>query len=468
MTEPPWSAGARKRIDGRSLVLVGIGIDQIRGFASAGGRVVGGISVVPSGSPATEHPEAFPVHTLSSTTRDILEHVVWAYAATIRDAGSEVAEFLDRADPEHTATVAGYLPVPHECLGGRAAWIVDSSVSLPLEGKVGPDTPLAGVVPVIPSVRLPEGPPGDWWDELCSELDAGRLVVQAAGVSGGGTGTYICTSPNEVPALTGGFVAPFIEGMAGNAMGVVDDEGITAVFPASRQLLRADPHGRPIYAGNVTGERWAQEERDAIGDDVRAVGQFLAAAGFFGPFGVDFIRRPDGRRLYHDLNPRMNGVVDSLSRLIDSEATVPLVSVVLSRPQWSSDEISALEDTVHGAATRSPLARLWLTSAVERPRTIASVPASGRWWVDPTKVTVSYAGGDTGSWGDDQLGPQGGAAQEGPGEGFHVAELQPTLPAGLELRPGDRLVLGNLYCDVAFAELTNESTGPALVDAFLA
>ncbi len=406
--------------------------------------------------------------TLTSTTRDILEHVVWAFAGTILQAGREVAEFLDRVDADHTATVASYLPLPHECLGGRVAWVVDSAISLPLECKAGADTPLAGVVPVIPSVRLPKGPPSDWWDELCSELDADRLVVQAAGISGGGTGTFVCMSPKEVPALAAGFVAPFVEGLAGNVMGVVDDEGTTAVFPASRQLLRTDPRGRPIYAGNVTGERWAQEERNAIGDDIRAVGRALAAIGFFGPFGVDFIRRPDGRRFYHDLNPRMNGVVDSLSRLIDSEASVPLVSVVLSRPRWGSAECSALEETVHDAAGRSPLARLWLTSTVDHPRVIASVPASGRWWVDPTKATVSFAGDGTGAWGGEQLGAKGGGGENDLEAGNHLTELQPTLPAGLELRHGDRLVLGNLYCDVAFAELTNETTAPALVDAFLA
>jgi len=468
MTEPAWSAGARARIAGRPLVLVGIGIDQIRGFVSAGGHVVGGISVLPSGSPAAEHREAFPVLTLTSTTRDILEHVVWAFAGTIRQAGTEVAEFLDRVDADHSATVAGYLPVPHECLGGRAAWIVDSAISLRLERKAGTDTPLAGVVPVMPSVRLPEAPPGDWWNELCAEMDADRLVVQAAGMSGGGTGTFVCASPKEVPALAAGFVAPFVEGLAGNAMGVVDDEGTTAAFPASRQLLRRDPLGRPIYAGNVTGERWAHEERDAIGDDIRAVGRALAAVGFFGPFGLDFIRRPDGQRLYHDLNPRMNGVVDSLSRLIDSEASVPLVSVVLSRPHWHGDERSTLEDAVHEAASRSPLARLWLTNTVEHPRIIASVPASGRWWVDPTTAIVSYAGDGSGAWGGAPLGAKGGGGENDPEAGIHLTELQPTLPAGLELRPGDRLVLGNLYCDVEFAERTNETIGPALVDAFLA
>jgi len=251
-------------------------------------------------------------------------------------------------------------------------------------------------------------------------------------------------------------------------MGVVDDEGTTVVFPASRQLLRADQRGRPIYAGNVTGEPWADEERDAIGDDVRAVGRALAATGFFGPFGVDFIRGRDGRRLYHDLNPRMNGVVDSLSRLIDCEATVPLVSVVLSRPQWSSDEVLTLEDALHGAAARSPLARLWLTTTVARPRAITSVPRAGRWWVDPTKATVSYAGDDTGVWGSKRGGATGDASEDNGGTGLHLTELQPTLSAGLELRHGDRLVLGNLYCDPAFAEVASEASGPALIDAFLA
>jgi len=465
MTEPAWSARARAKIAGRSLVVVGIGVDQMRGFASAGGHIIGAISVVPSGSPATEHRESFPTLAITSTTRDILEHVVWAYAEAIREAGPQVAEFLDRVDPDCAATVAGYLPVPHVCLGGRAAWIVDSAISLPLERKAGADTPLAGIVPVIPATRLPESPPHDWWDGLCAQLDADRLVVQAAGISGGGTGTYVCASPNEVPTLAQGFVSPYVEGLTANVTGVVDDEGTTMVFPASRQLLRADPQGHPIYAGNVTGERWADEERDAIGDDVRAVGRALAEIGFFGPFGVDFIRRPDGRRLYHDLNPRMNGVVDSLSRLIDRQTTVPLVPTLLSRPQWRFDEMSTLEQAVHGAAVRSPMARLWLTKTVALPRVIASVPRAGRWWVDPTRVTVSFAGENTEVWDIERLSAKGG---EGRGTGTQQTELQPTLLSGLELRHGDRLALGNPYCGPAFADVIGEAIGPALVDAFLA
>jgi hypothetical protein len=468
MTEPTWSVRARERIASRRLVLVGIGLDQIRGFASVGAQVIGGISVLPRGSPATDSSEPFPTLTLTSTTRDILEHVVWAYAQTIENAASEVAELLDEVDPQGTATVAGYLPVPHAGLGGRAAWIVDSATSLPLENKVGAATPLAGVVPVIPAPPMPAGRPQDWWDRVCTELDADRLVVQAAGPSGGGTGTFVCTSPTEVPALAKGFVSPFVEGLAGNVMGVVDESGTTVVFPASRQLIRIDEHGHPLYAGNVTGEPWAQDDRGDLGRDVRAIGAALAAIGFFGPFGVDFIRRADGQRQYHDLNPRMNGVADSLSRLVDRPSTVPLVSVLLSRPQWDPDEAISLEEEVHAAGARCPLARLWLTTTVTRPRVIRSVPQAGRWWVDPTEATVSPAGHAPGAWEDQWVtasdGAGGGAQEAGP----HPCELQPTLPPGLELQPGDRLVLGNLYCEPAFVDAMSESTGPALVDAFLA
>jgi hypothetical protein len=471
MTEPMWSARARARIAGRRLVLFGIGMDQIRGFASAGAHVIGGISVLPRGSPTTKASEPFPTLTLTSTTRDILEHVVWGFAQVVERAAPDVGGLLDRVDPEGTANVAGYLPVPHASLGGRAAWIVDSATSLPLERKVGAATALDGVVPVIPARSLPPGRPQEWWDRVCAELDADRLVVQAAGISGGGTGTFVCTSRDEVPVLAQGFVSPFVEGLAGNVMGVVDDTGTTVVFPASRQLIRMDDRRHPLYAGNVTGEPWAEDDREGLGDDVRAIGTALAEIGFFGPFGVDFIRRADGRRQYHDLNPRMNGVVDSLSRLVDRPSTVPLVSVLLSRPQWDPDEALNLEDEVHAAAARSPLARLWLTTTVSRPRVIRTVPRAGRWWIDATAATVTPVGDAPDvptAWGDQWAATTDRAGGDPQPAGPRPCELQPTLPPGFELHAGDRLALGNLYCDPAFVDEMSESTGPALVDAFLA
>lgn len=280
MTEPAWSRRARKRIEGQRVVVVGIGVDQMRGFVEAGANVVGAVAVLPAGGPAAVFDEAFPVLVLQGTSRDILAHVVGGYAAAIGRAESDVARFLDEVDPDRSAAVAGYLPIPHAVLNGRRPWTADSAISTVLEAKVGAATPLAATVRVIPTIPLPAGTAHDWWPRVCEQFDADRLVVQVAGLSGGGTGTFVCDGPAAVPVGIHGFVSPFVDGLPANVMGVVDDTGATIVLPASRQLLRSDDRGRPLYAGNITGEHWVTDHRNALGDEVRAIGRSLAATGF--------------------------------------------------------------------------------------------------------------------------------------------------------------------------------------------
>lgn len=448
MTEPGWSVSARRRIAGRPFVVVGIGPNQMSGFEAAGGRIVGTVSVVPHGGPAADGAEVSSVLTVTGGTRDILHLVVQGYAEALGHPGNGVAAFLDRVDPQRSAVVASYLPLPHGVLGGRATCAADSGVAHGLERKSAAAALLARCVPTVPSEPLPTGEPGRWWDDVGARLGATRLVVQAAGLSGGGAGTFVCDSPDDVPRLGAGRVAPFVAGRPGNVMGVVDDEGVTAVLPPSRQLVSIDERGRPLYAGNVTGEPWTVEARDSITTDVRRIGVELAGHGFFGPFGADFIDTPDGRRLYHDLNPRMNGVTDSLGRLVDRGDSVPLTVALLSRPRWSTTEVAVLEAAVHEAASARPLARLWLTRAVGRAGRISRVPPAGTWTIDRARRRVTFEGGDE--------------------VGGDRAVLQPTLPAPVDLVPGDRLVLGNLFCDPLLVDDLGDDERAALTDAFLA
>ncbi len=453
MNETMWSTRARHRIAGKRIVVVGIGVDQMRGFIACGADVVGAISVVPRGGPPAVLSENFDVLSLESDTRDILQHVVSAYADALEAAAAEVAAFLDCVDPDRTAFIAGYLPLPHAVLGGRDAWIADSAIARELERKTGMTGALADAVPVIASIPLPPDDPVEWWYDTCAQLGADRLVVQRAGLSGGGTGTYVCATAADVATGLDGFVSPFVEGRACNVMGVVDDAGRTLVFPASRQLIRIDAIGHPLYSGNVTGERWAGDEREPISDEVRAIGATLATHGFFGPFGVDFIVTPDGRRLYHDLNPRMNGVVDSFARLLsEAGGRVPLTPALLCRPRWEPDELELFEADLHEAAAQDPMARLWLTTVVERAMVVAAVPTAGLWHIDLDGPCVEPV---------DATSPVAGM-------GNGLAELQPLLPPGMQLASGDRLALGNLYCDPELGDALSELMDPALIDAFLA
>lgn len=448
MTEPSWSLGARHRLQGRRLVIVGIGVDQMRGFAEAGGDICGAIEVLPASSPTLEPDEAFEVLLVEGRDRDILDHVVSGYARALSDHAPAVGGFLDGIDPDGSAAVASYLPLPHAALGGREAWAADALVSLPLEEKRGAETPLADVVDVIPTITVPNGPPGEWWRHVCELFDADRLVLQAPGITGGGTGTHVCSGPDEVPDGARGHVAPFVDGIPGNVMGVVDDAAETLVLPATRQLVRHE-RGQPLYAGNVTGDSWTVELRSGIEAEVRRLGRRLAELGFFGPFGVDFVLDRNGRRWYHDLNPRMNGVVDSLApALAELGDVVALTPLLLSRPLWNPDDRRALEDDLHAAAMRNARARLWLTTVTEHGFTVEHPPVGGRYRLerDPLRLLPLHDSVDA---------PSGS-----------VVELQPLLPPGLELVPGDRLALGNLYCDSAIAD-DLVPLGPALIDAAL-
>ena len=444
--EPAWSVAARRQIAGRRLVVAGIGTGQLRGFAAAGAEIAGAIAVRPAGSaPPCGGAEPFPVLDVAAGGRDILEVVVRGFSEALLHRGDAVASFLDLVDPAREATVASYLPLPHALLGGRSAWAQDSAVASRLETKEGAARALAKALRVVPSVALPEGPPSQWWDGACERLGSRRLVVQAPGLSAGGTGTWVCDGPAAVPELASGRVMPYLEGPSANVLGVALEGGGTVVLPASRQLVSVAGDGHPLYGGNVTGEEWATRERDAIRSDVAALGEVLATEGFVGPFGVDFLRTPSGR-LYHDLNPRMNGALDNLSFLMDGDGTVPMVPLLLSRTPWSPGEAAQLEDAAHASARMRPLARLWLTVVLRRPRLVQRVPPAGAWRINP----------------DLSVSPVAGSAR-----GADVAVLHPIVQPG-HFRAGDRLVLGDLFCEPGLTEAIGPGGGPDLIDAFLA
>ena len=91
-----WSARARELVDGRSFVLVGIGVDQMRVFEALGGLVRGAVSVVPVGGPPSEPCEAYPVLSLTGRVRNIFDFVVVDYATTLMDHAAEVAQLERR------------------------------------------------------------------------------------------------------------------------------------------------------------------------------------------------------------------------------------------------------------------------------------------------------------------------------------------------------------------------------------
>jgi len=493
-TEPIWSAAVRPLIEGRSVVTIGIGADQLGVFADAGATIVGKVAVVPAGAPTPPTPprpptprptppstapgssadHAAPLLALHSNERDIVDHVVRGYAKTLDDFRADVRRFLDVVDPAREAAVASYLPVPPTVLEGRDAWAQDAVVAAYLEDKSNGIAVLERAVPIVPGVPLPADAPEAWWSAVTSRFGTDRLVVQADGLWGGGSGTFVCDRPADVPSLASGRVMPFVDGMPGNVGGIVTSDGETVVLPPSRQLVAVDGRGHPQYRGNVTGERWTVDERAAIAAEVRALGRELASAGFVGPFGADFIRTSDDTRRFHEINARLNGVTDSYTRLLDlaphvsgspmpSVPSVPFVPLALAgwRARWTSAEADALEEALHDAVTATPTARLWLHRRVATPTHVERAPVAGAYRIElgssrgsPSEwiQAVTFLGGDT----------SGGATWGG-----DVAVLQPTLATPMTFVEDDRLVVGDLFCDPALATRLQGSV-PALIDALLA
>jgi hypothetical protein len=460
-----WADLAARTVGRRPMVLVGIGVDQMRDFVRLGAQVRGAISLLPAGLPPYEPDEPFPVLTITGATRNIFDFVARDLVDACDRGAAKIGEFLHRVDPGRGATVVSYLPVPSSLLEGREAWAQDSAVCQPLEEK-GRISPVEEALPFVAAevVDLPLTRPR--WDELCRRFSAPRLVLQKVGLSAGGRGTHVADSFAHAAGAFAGEdvgqakVTPYIEGDPCNVMGSVLGGDRVVVFPPSAQLVQFHPSGAPVYGGNEFGARFRSEELDEITSEIRNLGTLLGRRGFVGPFGVDFIRDDRGRRHYHDLNPRMNGAVDNLSLYLADGGAEPLRVLLLCRREWSSGEVQDLENQLRSLVREYPMSRYFLTRGVTEPYRVEKVPPAGVWHVsldgggafEPTLTLESERKGFTALSDEECI-------------------LRPTLGPGAMLERGERLFLGDLYCTPALSRRLRERFGAkthqVLVDALL-
>jgi hypothetical protein len=216
-------------------------------------------------------------------------------------------------------------------------------------------------------------------------------------------------------------------------MGLVTGDGEVLALPPSRQLVATDELGCPAYAGNrFEAADFAADERAQIAEEVRRCGQMLARQGFHGPFGIDFLRVDRSTRVYHDLNPRMNGAAGLLAEIVagaEPGLGSALPAVLLSQVRLAA-ELPALEAGLAAAVALRPRWRWFLAARLRTRRTIEEVPPAGRWHIAP--------GGPVARWCDD-----GGALDD------EHASLVVTLVGGVTLAAGERVVLGDLGCTPA-------------------
>lgn len=428
---------ARARLSGRRLVAVSIGPRQLAGLTAFAAELVGVIAVVPAGGPplplgaAGDGP---PLLWLVGASRDIFSHVVDEFAATLVRARVAVEAFLAEIDPDAQATVIAYLPVPQDIFGARPIWAQDAALCRSLEDKGSAALPT--VLPTPPSVPLRWPCTAASWAATQAELGATTLVVQALGLSGGGAGTRVCedfaAAEARLPALGPGPLraTAWVAGEPCNVMGLVTGDAEVLALPPSRQLVATDELGCPGYAGNrFEAADFSADEREAIAGELRRCGQMLARRGFHGPFGLDFLRVDASTRVYHDLNPRMNGAAGLLAEIVadaQPELASALPAVLLSQPRLAG-EVPALEHALAAAVAARPRWRWFLAATLATPRTIATVPPAGRWHIAPRGPVLRWCG------------PDGALDDE-------HASLAVTLVAGVTLAAGDRVVLGDLSC----------------------
>lgn len=443
---------ARARLAGRRLVAVSIGPGQLAGLTAFAAELAGVIAVVPAGGPQLPlgtGGDGPPLLCLVGASRDIFTHVVDEFAATLARARQAVEAFLARIDPDARATVIAYLPVPQDIFGARPVWAQDAALCRTLEDKGCAALP--SLLPTPPSVPLRWPCTAARWAAMQAELGATTLVVQALGLSGGAAGTRVCedfaAAQARLPALGPGPLraAAWVRGEPCNVMGLVTGDGEVLALPPSRQLVATDERGCPGYAGNCfEATDFSADEREAIAGELRRCGEMLARVGFHGPFGLDFLRVDAGTRVYHDLNPRMNGAAGLLAEIVaDAEPGLAsaLPAVLLSQGRLAEDlpalseaglagELPALEDALVAAVAARPRWRWFLAATLATPRTIATVPPAGRWHIAPLGPVLRWCG------------PDGALDDE-------HASLAVTLVGGVTLAAGDRVVLGDLSCTPA-------------------
>ena len=438
VSQQEWRSAAHEFAAGRSLVVIGLSHNQTAALANLsglGGQVVGSISVTPGRAMSSS--VLGSRLTITSATQSILDHTVSGFAQALANSDGAVISFLDKVDPTRSALVVSYLPVPYSVLNGRETTSSDSALTMHLESKSVAKELLDLAVPTLPSLKLDGGQATVWWEEATAHLGADRLVVQDAGLSSGGSATYICSSAEQVPLSGEVIVTPYATGRPCSVMGIVS-AGSTLVLPAARQIIAVDDKNRPSYQGNITGEPWSEESRAGVEAEVKAVGGLLSQQGFVGPFGLDFIELTSNERRYIDLNPRIIGVAASFAQLLWPRSETPPSAAMLTAGNWGSEALEELGRAIHEAAISRPLARVWLTSTATAAGPLRELPRAGTLHLDlnefPLLSTAETPSSSPALW-------------------------QPLASDNSSLTVGDTAVLGSLFCDPPVIDALIEKFG---------
>ena len=459
--EKYWVELAESTICSHPLILVGIGVDQLRSFQALGGQIRAAVSVLPPNLTFLPVDETFPVLKLETRARDIFQIVVDDFAQTLSRNQDQVIRFFNQVDSNRESVVVSYLPLPHALLDGRQGWAQDSGVSRAIEKKSNIAKIFHNKVTLVPGEIVSRPLDLESWNTLVKKLGTPRLVLQQTGLNGGGLGTCLCaTYPDACKVLSKWEeheikISECVEGIPCNIMGSVIDHNHTLILPPSRQLVNEED-GIPIYAGNDFSPFLSDDEVAEITREARGIGKVLAEMSFTGPFGLDFIRKTDGTRLYHDINPRMNGAVDSLAFYFSQNGCDPLRVLLLGRHEWRQADIDSLEETLLHHVSKTPLVRFFLSKRMDREVRTDHPPPTGIWKIEMAKSSTKD---------DFVLMEQPNIPVSSRLKEMHVW-FNCLVPPGMITKKNERLILGDLYCNRSTLDRLKESVQRPLHEFF--
>jgi hypothetical protein len=192
----------------------------------------------------------------------------------------------------------------------------------------------------IHSVRALQGYDYGWWAKTLGD----QLVVQLPEVlQGGGRGTFFVRTSSEYErlrkqlqkghwrgvALKSASVRRLVEGTAASIILCITRHGV--LFSALQQQLIDLPYCRDvfekgIFCGHAWGsETWSSQSKAEALDQAQRIGAHLAALGYKGIAGIDFVIENDTGHVYPlEINPRFTGAFPMLSLLLMDQGKIPM------------------------------------------------------------------------------------------------------------------------------------------------
>jgi len=171
-----------------------------------------------------------------------------------------------------------------------------------------------------------------------------ELVVQLPDIAqGGGRGTFFIRSAQDYDRLrerlkghvwrdirlTSALIRRFIKGTAASVAVCVTRHGIL-ISGLQKQLIDlpycANPAENGIFCGHVwDGNPWAPAVRSAAIKQAEKVGKYVAALGYRGILGIDFVIDEEAEGVYPiEINPRLTGAFPMVSLLHIQNGIIPL------------------------------------------------------------------------------------------------------------------------------------------------